>query len=129
MSRKDSRRAIAIAMPPAMLACLRARQARSRGRRLMDTLRTVLADALAAPVPRLASAPPAPPKAPVRLLQLPCDLRQRLDALCRDTGLTPQAAIAALVLGLETAPDPAATAGAAPWHTPGHGLRAARACP
>lgn len=101
MSRKDPRRAIAIAIPPAVMARLRARQARSRGRRLMDTLRAALADALAVAPPTLAPVPPAPHGTPVRLLQLPRHLRRALAAVCRDTGLAPQAAIAALVMGLD----------------------------
>lgn len=101
MSRKDPRRAIAIALPPPVLRRLRARQARSRGRRLMDTLRATLAEALSSPWPVLVPCGPAPPGTQIRLLQLPRPLRLRLGALGRDRGLAEPAAICALVLGLD----------------------------
>lgn len=101
MSRKDPRRAIAIALPPPVLCRLRARQAQSRGRRLMDTLRAALAEALSRPAPVLAPCAPAPPGTPLRLLQLPRPLRIRLAALGRDGDMAESAAICALVLGLD----------------------------
>lgn len=103
MSRKDSRRAIAIALPTPLLTILRARQARSRGRRLMDTLRVAIAEALERPDPVLAPCPAPPPGAPLHLLQLPRNLRHRLSAVGRDCGMGDAAVIAALVLGLDAA--------------------------
>lgn len=103
MSRKDSRRAIAIALPTPLLTSLRARQARSRGRRLMDTLRVAVAEALEQPDPVLVPCPAAPPGAPRHLLQLPRNLRHRLSAVGHDPGMGDAAVIAALVLGLDAA--------------------------
>lgn len=100
MSRKDHRRAIAIALPPVVLAGLRARQKRSRGRRLMDTLRVTLQQALADPLPVLVPGPPAPPGTTLHLLQLPRALRARLAAVSRANGLPDTDAICALVLGV-----------------------------
>ena len=119
MSRKDPRRAMALALPPAVLARLRTRQKRSRGRRLMDTLRVTLHQALAVPSPVLAPCPPAPPGTSIRLLQLPRDLHARLSAFSRDRGMPEADAICALVMGLD-APEPVARAPDAP-DAPGQG--------
>lgn len=100
MSRKDPRRAIAIALPPEVLVRLRARQKCSRGRRLMDTLRISLQQALAQPAPVLVPCPAAPRGTTIHLLQLPRDLQRRLAECGRNTGLTENDAICALVLGL-----------------------------
>ncbi len=100
MSRKDHRRAMALALPPVVLARLRARQKRSRGRRLMDTLRVAIAQALSVPSPVLVPCPSAPSGTTLRLLQLPRDLRARLATFSRDHGMTESDAICGLVLGL-----------------------------
>ena len=118
MSRKDHRRAMALALPPVVLARLRARQKRSRGRRLMDTLRVAIQQALAVPSPVLVTCPPAPPGTTIRLLQLPRDLHARLSELSRDRGMPEADAIRALVMGLDAedpvtrAPDPPSQGGA-----------------
>lgn len=112
MSRKDHRRAIAIALPPVVLARLRARRNDSRGRRLMDTLRVAVQQALAAPSPLCVPCPPATAGTGIHLLQLPRDLRDRLAAFGRDRGISDTVAICGLVLGLD-GPEPSAPPGAA----------------
>lgn len=85
MSRKDPRRAIAVQFPPEVWQALRARQARSRGRRLMDTVRVVVANAL----PGIDTWPvPPEPGGPRRALQLPRQLRARVADLAKTTGLS-----------------------------------------
>jgi hypothetical protein len=97
MSRKDPRRALPIRLSAPVLRHVRQRQARSRGRRLMDTVRVMLTAALNGdglpPPPRC----PAPPDAPVRLLQLPRPQRTRLADLSRRTGLDPSQLVCALL--------------------------------
>ena len=102
MSRKDPRRAIAIALPRQVLTMLRARQKNSRGRRLMDTLRVSLEQALAPPAPTVVPCPPAPPGTAIHLLQLPRALRARLVAFSQVNEMSEAVAICALVLGLGT---------------------------
>lgn len=114
MSRKDHRRAIAIALPPVVLARLRARQNNSRGRRLMDTLRVAVQQALAAPSPLCVPCPPAAAGTGIHLLQLPRDLRGRLAAFSRERGIPDTVAICGLVLGLDVLAPAAPPDGADP---------------
>ena len=100
MSRKDPRRAIAVALPREALRLVRQRQAQSRGRRLMDTLRVMLTEALAQhPAPRRPFSGPQPTASSLRLLQLPPAQRVSLAALSQTTGVAEDVLICELILG------------------------------
>lgn len=104
MSRKDPRRAYSVRLPPPVLRRIRARQAHSRGRRLMDTARVMLVKALSQDTPMRATCGAIAATLQPRLLQLPAADRAKLTALAQETGLREEQLICELLLASE---DPA----------------------
>jgi hypothetical protein len=94
MSRKDPRRAIAVQLPPEIWQAVRQRQTRSRGRRLMDTLRHLVQDGIRRD--GAMDAMPAP-GGPVRALQLPKAERRWVAEEARATGLSEAQVVCTLV--------------------------------